>query len=71
MPTIYQVQIAVKYTLDIEVPDAEVAKGPDNAAAYARKHGKWVWEDDAERTTYADEPVEEIVHITAYPKEVE
>jgi hypothetical protein len=68
MSITYRVQIAVKYTLDIEVPDNVIAKGLTEASAYARKHGQQIWEDDEQRTTYTDEPVEEIVHVTAYPK---
>lgn len=62
----YKAVVSIRFTVDVDVPDREIAKGPDAAAAYARAYGLGVWNDPTERTTYADYE-SEVVHVTAFP----
>lgn len=62
----YKVSIAIRFTVEVDVPDSEIAKGPTSAAAYARKCGEDVWNDPGERSTYADYETK-VIHVSAYP----
>jgi hypothetical protein len=61
----YIVSVAIQYTVEVDVPDSEIAKGPTSAAAYACKCGEEMYWDD-NTCTYADETIK-IVHVSAYP----